>query len=140
MQDEDRPLLHRQASERPLELVTVDDIRRGVRSGRSLVGQCPNVGRPMPRPLRLVVAGVHEDPVDPRLEPVDVPERRQTAPGGERRLLERVLGKVGIAEDPVGQRVEPAALEAHQFGERIAIATLRVADQLSPHRTLRGGG
>jgi hypothetical protein len=49
-------------------------------------------------------ATAREDPVDPRLEAVSVPKLRNTPPGEDESVLERVLGAARVAQDPVSHR------------------------------------
>ena len=89
------------------------------------------------RPLRLVVAGVDEDPMDPGLESVRLPQVRDPAPGEHEGVLQRVLGETRVAQDPVGDRVERIADLVHQDGERLAIAPTGLLDEVSIHLDLR---
>jgi hypothetical protein len=70
VQDEDRALLDRKPGERALEGVTIHDADRRVGRRRSLDREYPNVGPPVPGSARLVIAGVDEDAMDPRLEAI----------------------------------------------------------------------
>ena len=137
VQDEDRPLIDREPAERPLQLVAVGDGRRcrpgspAARSGRT--GRWPSRARP----LRLVVAGVDEDPMDPGLEAVGFPQVRDPAPGEHEGVLQRVLGETRVAQDPLGDRVERIADLVHQDGERLTIALTGLLDEVSIHLDLR---
>ena len=75
MQDEDRPLIDRKPAECPLQLVAVG--AAGVRRRWPIHGQDADVGGPLASPLRFVVAGMNEDPLDPRLEAIRLPKLRQ---------------------------------------------------------------
>ena len=80
VQDEDRPLVDREPAERPLQFVAVGDGVASIRGRWPVDGQDADVGDPMACPLRFVVAGVDEDPMDPGLEAVRLPQcgiRRQ---------------------------------------------------------------
>ena len=101
MQDEDRPLIDREPAERPLQLVAVGDGGAAVRGRWPIHGQDPDVGRPLASPLRFVVAGVDEDPMDPGLEALGLPQVRDPAPGEHEGVLQRVLGETRVAQDPV---------------------------------------
>ena len=60
--------------------------------------------------------------MDPRFEPVGIPELGQSPPGEHEGVLQRVLGETRVAQDPVGDRVERVADLVHQDGERLAIS------------------
>ena len=71
MEDEGGALLRRQPAETALEGVARRDVLGGVRCRWPLDRQGHDVGRPLGRPLRFRVAGVHQDPMDPGFEPSD---------------------------------------------------------------------
>lgn len=100
VQDEDRPLVDRDAPEGALQLVAVGDSRTLVRGRRPGRRQDPDARRPMTRALRLVVAGVDQDPMDPGLETVRIAKVRETAPGQDEGVLQSVLRQAGVAQDP----------------------------------------
>ena len=56
----------------------------------------------------LAIARVDEQPSDPGLELVGVPQALEVSPGGEQRLLRRVLG-LGVVSDPM--RHDSAGIE-----------------------------
>src|SRR6185436_19159287 len=91
MQYKDRALFDRQASERPVERVTVDNADEGVGSRRPVDRQDPHVCCPCPATPGLGVAGMDEQAPDPGLEAVRVAECRKLAPGGEEGTLQGVL-------------------------------------------------
>ena len=88
-------------------------------------------------PLRFVVAGVDEDPMDPRLEAVRLPQVRDPAPGEDEGVLQSVLGETRVAQDPMGDGVERVADLVHQDGERLTIALAGQLDEVSIHVDLR---
>ena len=133
VQDEDRPLVDRKPAERPLQFVAVGDGSGAIRGRRPIDGQDPDVRRPMTCPLRFVVAGMHEDPVDPRFESIDLPQMWQSTPGKDEGVLQRVLGETRVAQDPVSNRVERVADLVHQDGERLAIPLSGPLDEVSIH-------
>ena len=49
----------------------------------------------------LVVAGAHEQPIEPALEPIRVAKRSELPPRGDDGDLDSVLCKVDIAQDPI---------------------------------------
>ncbi len=137
VQDEDRPLIHRKAPEGALQFVAVGDGGRLVRCRRPVDGQDSDVGRPLASPLRFVVAGVDEDPMEPRLEAVRFPQVRDPAPGEHEGVLQSVLGETRVAQDPMRDRVERVADLVHQDRERLTIALAGQLDEVSIHLDLR---
>ena len=87
-------MLDAEVEERPVELVAMGD-------GRSIVGWRHRIGYhvrhlgPMSaRCPALVRAGTHEQPMEPGVEAIDIPESGKVAPGPDERLLDRVLRRV----------------------------------------------
>ena len=133
MQNEDRPLVDREPAERPLQFVAVGQGGTAVRGRWPVDGQDPDIRRPVACPLRLVVAGVDEDAMDPRLEPLGFPQVREPAPGEHEGVLQRVLGQTRIAQDPLSHREERIADLVHQDGEGLTIAPTGLFDEVSIH-------
>ena len=104
VQDEDRPLVDREPAECPFQFVAVGDDGAAVRAGRPIDGQDPDVGRPLACPLRLVVTGMDEDPMDPTLRidrsPADVAADARQGRGRSAERPRRVPGRAGSAEPP----------------------------------------
>ena len=71
--------------------------------------------------------------MDPGLEAVGLPQVRESAPGEDEGVLQRVLGETVVAQDPVGDRVERVADLVHQDGERLAITPTGLLDEVSIH-------
>jgi hypothetical protein len=133
MQDEDRPLFDGEPAIRPLQLVTVGDGIAAVRSRWPVDGQDPDGRCPLSSALRLVVAGVNDDAMDPGFETLGVTEFWDPAPGEDQGVLQSVLGKTRVAQDPVGDRIEDVADLVHQDGERLSIAPTGLLDEVSIH-------
>ena len=74
VEDEDCPLLRRQAPEPPIELIAVVDRRVLVGRSRAVHLEQDDIGRVPPVTPGLGVAGVDENPVEPRLESIEVAE------------------------------------------------------------------
>ena len=92
VEDEDRAVLRRQARERALQAVAILDASpsgRGRRVPPSAGRGCGVLQRRCT--TELVVAGVDEQPVEPRSEPFRVAKLRELAPGQEECLLDGVL-------------------------------------------------
>src|SRR5262249_25525579 len=131
------PLLDRDPPERTLQLVAIDDGQGMIRGRRSFHRQDPDASGPVPGPRRLVVAGMNEDPMDPRLEAVCVPQPRELPPGEDEGVLQRVLGETRVAQDPERDREERIADLVHQDGERLTVAPTGPFDEVSIHLDLR---
>ena len=69
-------------------------------------GSRRRVGRPLPGPASLGVAGAHEEPVRPGVKVRRVAELGKVLPDAQQRPLRRVLGKLDVAQDPVRHRME----------------------------------
>jgi hypothetical protein len=127
-------LLDGQASERPVERVTVGD-------GQQLVGVCrpvdrqhANVSGPRLATPGLGVAGVNEEAANPCLETIRVAQPRKLAPGRDEAALQGILGEVAVAQDPRRDRVHPVARQVDEHAERLAVATHGPLDDVShPH-------
>ena len=91
-----------------------------------------------PEPARLIDAGADEQPVKPGVEAVGVAQRGQITPGPDERLLDGVLGLVGIAQDQPGGGVQPEDRGACQRGEGVMIASPRPLHEFSLHHAPRG--
>ena len=136
MQDEDRSVLDRQASERPIECVAVVDREECIRGRRPVDRQDADVCRPRAPTPGLGVARVDEQAPDPGFEAIWVSQRRELAPDGDESALQGVLGEIVVAQDPRGKRVHPVAGHVDQRRERIAITVLCLDDEVSHHRSL----
>ena len=84
-------------------------------------------------PARLIDAGADEQPVEPGVEAVRVPERGQITPGPDERVLHGVLGLFGVPEDEPGGGVQPGDRGACQLGEGVMIALPRSLHEVSLH-------
>ena len=57
----------------------------------------------------------------------------EVPPDRQQRLLNRILGEIGIAQDPVRDRVESVADGNGEAREGLLVTTLRASDQLGTH-------
>ena len=87
-----------------------------------------------PEPARLIDAGADEQPVEPGVEAIGVPERGQITPGADERVLDGVLGLVGVPEDEPGGAVQTGDRGACQHGEGVMIAPPRSLHEIPLHR------
>ena len=85
-------------------------------------------------PARFAIARPHQHLVKPRVEPFGVAQGPDVAPGGDERLLGRILGLTLVAEDQAGDGVEPAGRDARQLTERVMVARHRSLHEIPIHR------
>ena len=136
MQHEDRPLFRRQPPETPLELVAIGDLARPVLDLRPVDRQEADVGAPIPPPAGFRVAGIHEEAIEPGVEPVRIAEAGQLAPGDHKCLLHRILGPVDVAEDSLADREEPVTTGSREDAKGLTVAQLSLLDEIAIHRCL----
>ena len=96
VKDDDGALLRVEAADAALDLVPVGRGRLGVRHRGGIdLGEldldAPSLGCP-----ELIAAGVEEQPVEPGIEAVGVAQRGEVPPAPDERLLDGVLGAVGV--------------------------------------------
>ena len=90
-----------------------------------------------PEPARLIDAGAVEQPVEPGVEAIGAAQCGQVTPGSDERLLDGVLGLVGIAQDEPGGGVQPEDRGACQRGEGVMIAPSRSLHEFLLHHAPR---
>src|SRR5207249_3616928 len=76
---------------------------------RPFSGEHPHVCCPTPAASGLLVTGVDQHPVEPRLEPVGIAESWKLSPGRDEGRLHGILGSVSVAQDPIRDRQAPVA-------------------------------
>ena len=72
----------------------------------------------------------YEQPVEPGVEAIGAAQCGQVTPGPDERLLDGVLGLVGIAQDEPGGSVQPEERGACQRGEGVMIAPSALAPRV----------
>ena len=90
-----------------------------------------------PQPARLIDAGADEQAVKPGVEAVGAAQCGQVTPGPNERLLDGVLGLVGIAQDEPGGGIQPEDRGACQRGEGVMIASSRSLHEFPLHHAPR---
>jgi len=101
VQDHDRPLFHREATEATLELLAVDYGSHLVGGHRLTHPERRQAGHPSTLPTSLVIAGTNEDAVGPRFEARWLTQSREVLPDVEQRLLGGILRESSVAQDGV---------------------------------------
>ena len=125
MEDEDRPLFRRQSPEPAVELVVIVDGQVPIAGSRFVRLEQDDVRREAPATSGLGVAGVDEDPMEPRLEPIGVAQGRELPPHLDEGHLDRVFGEVDVAQDPVRDEDAAVADRTNQGAEGLLVALLR---------------
>ena len=103
-------------------------------------GKQPKVAAVTSFATRFGVAGIHEEPMGPGLEPIGIPEARQMTPRVEQCLLRGVLGEVRVTQDPACHRVQRVTDASDQLVERLFVAAHRQLDELTHSLTHYGAG
>ena len=132
-QHDDRAMLDAEAAKAAVELVLEGDAGGRVRSASAVVRQQPQVAAMTSFAARFGVAGVHEEPMGPGLEPIGVPQLRQVPPGIDQCLLGRVLGECRVTQDPARHGVQGVADASDKRVECLFIAVHRPLDELALH-------
>ena len=137
VEDEDRPLVDREAAKRGVEearIVVGAAARRGVTRERVHLGR-----RDLPNAAP--AAGterhsrrVHRDALEPRLELVRVAESGQLSPRGDERLLGGVASVGLVIEDRAGQSVHGIHPATNDRLERIEVAVACPVDDRPVNR------
>ena len=81
----------------------------------------------------LVVAGAHEQPIEPALEPIRVAKRSELPPRGDDGDLDSVLCKVDIAQDPIRDGHAGVPELSYQRDEGLFVTLLSPLDDCSLH-------
>jgi hypothetical protein len=74
---------------------------------------------------RRIDAGMHQDAVQPAIEPIWITECRQGLPGSDQGLLDSVLAERAIVEDQCGRGVQAIETTHDEVLEGATIALLR---------------
>ena len=103
------------------------------RLGRFILGDVPLLGRASAGGTTRVETPVGGDPVEPRADRGPSLERLEALPGGQQRVLERVLGVLEGSEHPVAVHLELSTVRLGQLSERLAVPGSRPGDQIGRH-------
>jgi hypothetical protein len=107
VKDDQGPRLRLEAAEAAFELVAVVGDGHAVVDRRRIDGSQFDIEAVPPEPARLIDTGAVEQPVEPGVETIGAAQCGQVTPGADERLLDGVLGLVGIAQDEPGGSVQP---------------------------------
>lgn len=122
-----------ESSEGAIDRIAIDDVTNDVGCDRRIcAGQDTNGA--LPFAAGLAVDAADQDPMQPRLETVEVSQATQVSPGLDERLLDRIVGQVAVPEHQLGDVEEPADRRGGELGKGLPIAPSRPLDQLAPYR------
>lgn len=108
MQDDEDTVLRVEVGERSLEEVAIREVAGDVARRRLGLGVGLDLDGSPPTSSGLVEAAVHEEPVEPGVEPVRGPESGQIPPGANEAIWTRT-GELRIPQDEAGGRIEAGA-------------------------------
>ena len=132
-QDQDGPLIRREAAEAAIEKVTIEDALRVVRPDRPVDRQGADVRGVSSDAAVVLVAVIDEESGQPRLEASRIAETGQLTPGDHQRVLDRILGSFVVAQDPSRDPEQSVTARACQGGERLPVTALGCDDKLRIH-------
>ena len=121
--DHDDPLVRGQPRESGEERVALDERLERV-APRGIGGRIHRDEPDDIPPAETITTAVDQDPVEPRVELVGLTERSERSPRDDQRVLDGVLGLVGVAQQETGEPVDP--VEVRSRGAEKGRATRRV--------------
>ncbi len=134
--DEHGALLGGQATEPALQLVAHGGQVLGVAVAGHLGRGHVDLHDPaLPDPPGLAIAGVDEQPIEPGVEAVGVPDGADVQPGGHERLLDGIGRQVVAAQDQPRGPMQPIEGTRGKRGEGVMVAVPGPKDEVSLHRT-----
>ena len=77
--------------------------------------------------------------MEPGVEPLDIAQCRQVAPGVDQGLLGRILREFGVTKDEPSCRVQPIDGAGGQDAEGLAVSASRPVNELRLHASLPSG-
>jgi hypothetical protein len=83
-----------------------------------------------------ISTGADDKPVQPGIEPLDVAQRRQVAPGSDQRFLGGVLGEIGVAQDEASGGIQSIDGAAGQHGKGLPVSASCPLDEFRLHASL----
>lgn len=131
VEDDNRAAIRAEVPEGAIEEIAVDDVAAEVGDDRGVQRGQLDLSQPPLAAAGKIHAGVHEQPMEPGIEPVRVAQRWQVSPGSDHRLLDRVPCEVVVAEDQAGGRVQARDRPTGQRREGVMIASLCSLDETS---------
>ena len=139
VKDDQCPRLRLEAAEAAFELVAVVGDGHAVVERRRIDGSQLDIDAMPPEPARLIDTGADKQPMEPGIKSVGAAQCGQVTPGSDERLLDGVLGLVGVAQNESGGGIQPEERGACQRGEGVMIAPSRSLHEFLLHHALGGG-
>jgi len=133
MKNDHGPHVRREPEEAALDLVAIGNRGLDARGCRDVDAFELDIEAVSPQPARLIDAGTDEQAVKPGNESVGIPECGQITPGSDERVLDGVLGLLGIPEDEPGGGIEAGDRGACQLGKGVMIAPPSSLHEVSLH-------
>ena len=127
-----RAMVNGEVPKAVLQLLAIDD-RLDVVADRRLDGDGSYRCLEPSSALRLVGGGVHEDAVQPAVEPFDVAKARQLPPAPDEGFLDRILGLIAVAQDQARDREQAIDLARGELPERLPIPAPCPLDEIRSH-------
>ncbi len=106
MEDDERAVLRVETDERPLNEVAVGQVAGRVGASGLVDSLNLHLDWPTASPTGLVEAGVHEESVQPGIEPFRITKSGQVPPGAHEGVLDRVARELRVPEDESRGRVQ----------------------------------
>ena len=106
MQDDECPMLRLEPDERPFDQVAIGEPVVDVAADRFVDRPDLDLDRPSATPPSLIEAGIHEESVEPGIEPVRITKPGQVSPGANQGVLDRVARELRVPEDEARGRVQ----------------------------------
>ena len=133
VQDEDRALLDVEAPKAALDLIPIGKVARPIADGRG--GRIERVTEEPASTVSigLPVARSDDEAMDPRFPGVGITQASDVSPGGDERVLDRILGAVRIPKDERRDPVQATGRCLGQRGEGCVITFLGPLDECSIH-------
>ena len=137
MKDDHGPQLRLEPEEAAFESIAILDRRHVVDDrGQRDSGQV-DVEPVTSESSRLIDTGVDEQPMQPGVESVGIPQGGQITPGSDERVLDGVLGLFDIPQHEPGGGIQSGDRGACQLGEGVMIALPRSLHEVSLHHAPR---
>ena len=134
MENEDGPLLGRQATEATLDAIALDDRRFYARAFLSFGRQQSEFhDRPTAISAGLPIAGADDKPVDPGIESIEVAQSGDIAPREDEGVLDGILSPFRAAENDASDSVQPTDRRRRQRREGVMITFPSQGYEISLH-------
>ena len=127
-------MVHIQAAEATIQLIPIHHDPVVVRLRASNVGEVDLAAAAGATLARLAMAFVDQQPMEPGVEAIGIAESVDVTPGGDERLLCRILGGRSRRGGSAGRSPIAGRLNARQLGERVVIAAHRSLHEIPFHR------